>query len=131
MLHQPPPGTEPGPGTDDVSLAEDLRLLADEAKILAKAELGFQKARATYAGQQVKKILALLVIGLVLFFFAAMAAVVGLLVALGQVIGAWGAMVVVTLGLAVLAGLCAMNAKRKLGAMKRIIANTTSEEARL
>ncbi|QVM82502.1 phage holin family protein [Novosphingobium decolorationis] len=130
MLHQPPPGTEPSPGTDDVTLAEDLRLLADEAKVLAKAELGFQKARAAYAGQQVKKIVALLVIGLVLLFFAAMAAVVGLVIALGQVIGVWGAMAVVTLGLAVLAGLCAMNAKRKLGAMKRVIANTTSEEAR-
>lgn len=130
MLHQPPPGTEPSPGTDDVTLAEDLRLLADEAKVLAKAELGFQKARAAYAGQQVKKIVGLLVVGLVLLFFAAMAAVVGLVIALGQVIGAWGAMAVVTLGLAVLAGLCAMNAKHKLGAMKRVIANTTSEEAR-
>lgn len=108
---------------EGLSLTQDLRQLADEAKTLARAELAFQKSRAAYAGSESKTIALLLLLAAVLVFFALMALVVGLVIALGTWIGPWGAMAVVTLGLLVIAGACALSAKSRLGRMMAIISD--------
>lgn len=108
---------------EDPSLAEDLRQLADEAKTLAQAELAFQKSRAAYAGSQTKAIAALLVVAAVVVFFAVMALVTGTVIALGPVLGLWGAMAAVTLGLLLIAAICALAARSKLKQMMAIISD--------
>lgn len=110
-------------GAEGLSLTQDLRLLAEEAKTLAQAELAFQKSRAAYAGSESKSITLLLLLAAVLVFFALMALVVGLVIALGTVIGPWGAMIVVTLGLLLVAGGCAMSAKSRLGRMMAVLSD--------
>lgn len=105
------------------NLAEDLRLLADEAKAFAQAELAFQKARAAYAGRQMRTVAILLALALVLAFFAVLALVVGLVIALGPVLTPWGAVAFVTLLLLALAGTCAIIARSTLGAMQKVIAD--------
>lgn len=109
-----------------LSFAEDLRQLADEAKVLAQAEFAFQKSRAAYAGSETRGIAGLLVVAAVLVFFAVMALVTGTVIALGPLLGLWGAMAAVTLGLLLLAGLCALGARSKLKRMMAIIADEKS-----
>ncbi|WP_235037472.1 MULTISPECIES: phage holin family protein [unclassified Novosphingobium] len=103
------------------SLARDLRQLADEAKTLAQAEFAFQKSRAAFVGTETRNIALLLIVTAAMVLFAAMALVVGTVIALGPLIGPWGAMALVTLALAVFAVLCAWNAKARLRRMMTII----------
>jgi hypothetical protein len=110
----------------DLSLAQDLRQLADEAKTLAQAELAFQKSRAAFVGGEAKAIAALLVVALVVVFFAVMALVVGTVIALGPVLGPWGAMAAVTLVLLAIAAFSALSAKGRLKRMM-IIAGSGNE----
>lgn len=109
----------------DPSLAQDLRQLADEAKVLAQTEFAFQKSRAAFVGAEVRTIALLLVVAAAIVFFAAMALVVGLVIALGPLLGLWGAMAAVTVGLALLAGLCAWSAKSRLARMLTIVGDGT------
>lgn len=105
-----------------VTLAADLRQLADEAKALAQAEFAFQKSRATYAGAEARTISLLLLAAAVLVFFAVMALVTGSVIALGPLLGPWGAMAVVTLGLLLVAGASAWSARSRLARMKAVLA---------
>jgi uncharacterized membrane protein YqjE len=114
-----------GEGYTDISLAQDLRQLAGEAKTLAQAELAFQKSRAAYVGAETRTIALLLVVAAVVVFFAVMALVVGTVIALGPLLGPWGAMAAVTLVLILLAGLCAWSAKTRLKRMMTIIGGKT------
>jgi uncharacterized membrane protein YqjE len=114
-----------GEGYADISLAQDLRQLAGEAKTLAQAELAFQKSRAAYVGAETRTIALLLVVAAVVVFFAVMALVVGTVIALGPLLGPWGAMAAVTLVLVLLAGLCAWSAKTRLKRMMTIIGGKT------
>lgn len=105
------------------SLAEDLRQLADEAKALAGAEFALQKSRAAFAGAESRTIAVLLLVAAVLVFFAAMALVIGTVIALGPLLGPWGAMAMVTLALIALAGWSAVAARRRLSRMMAILAD--------
>lgn len=105
---------------DDLSLVQDLRLLAEEAKALAQAELAFQKSRVAYVGSETRSIAILVIVALVLVFFALMAFVVGTVIALAPLLGAWGAMLSVTAVLLMLAIIGALNAKSRLRRMLNI-----------
>lgn len=104
----------------ELSLAQDLRQLADEAKVLAQTEFAFQKSRAAFVGSEAKAIAILLVVALVVVFFAVMALVVGTVIALGPLLGLWGAMAAVTLALVAIAAFCAFSAKARLARMMKI-----------
>ena len=88
---------------DHETLADELRALLREAQDMARAEIAYQIARATLAGRYAGRLIGLGLLGLALVFFALMALVVGLLLALVPHLGPWGAMLAVVLGL-VLAG---------------------------
>ncbi|MGF7152807.1 putative membrane protein YqjE [Novosphingobium gossypii] len=101
-------------------MMRDLRLLADEAKTLAQAELAFQRSRAAYVGAETRTIALLAIIAVVLVFFAFMAFVVGTVIALGPLLGLWGAMATVTVVLLAAAVLGALNARSRLRRMLSI-----------
>lgn len=127
-MEQPTQGLAPLPEHEEgLSFADDLRQLADEAKALAQAEFAFQKSRAAYAGAESRTIALLLVFAAVFVFFALVALVVGAVIALGPLLGPWGAMATVTVGLLVTAGLCALTARRRTRRMLSIISD--GEEA--
>lgn len=111
----------------DLSLAQDLRLLAQEAKTFAQAELAFQKSRAAYVGKETRNIVILLVIAAVLVFFAVMAFVVGTVIALGPLLGLWGAMAAVTVSLLLMAAFGAWNARSRLKLMLRVAGGSQSD----
>lgn len=103
------------------SLNEDLQQLAADAKAYAQAELQFQRTRAAYAASASKSIAIYAVVAAVLVFFAVLAFVVGLVIALGPWLTPWGAMAVVTLALLGLAVLLLLKAKKRAGIMMSIM----------
>lgn len=108
------------PDPADRSLIGDLRLLAGDAKMLAKAELAYQQTRAKTFGGGLGKIAALGAAAVLLLSLALVALVVGLLLALIPLLTAWGATAAVTGGLvlsALIAALAARAGWRKLTAL--------------
>lgn len=97
--------TETGPtpdGARNFALGDGIRALLEDGQTLFEAELAFQQARVGYALGRAKGIALLLVGALFFAFFLLVALVVGLLLALTPLVGAWGALGIV--GLALLAG---------------------------
>lgn len=97
----------------DRSLVDDVRRLAEDGRAYVEAELEYQKARIALAGKGARGVAAWGALALALVFFALMALVVGLLLALSELIGGWAATLVVTLGLLVAAALAARTAKQR------------------
>lgn len=108
------------------SLNEDLHQLAQDARSYAQAEFQFQKSRAAYAAGASKSIVIYAVVALVLVFFALMALVVGLVIALAPLITAWGSTALVTLVLLGLAAFLLLRAKRKVGVIMRVFGEDTA-----
>lgn len=112
-----------GPQGDarDRSLNRDLRDLAAEARVLAEAEVAYQKARAVYAGGAAKGIAILLVAAFALVIFALVALVVGTLLALAPIVGEWAATAIVGGGLFVLALVCGLFAMARVSSAKTLL----------
>lgn len=89
----------------DPSLMEEASALIDNARTYAEAELGFQKTRATFAGQLVGVSLGLVVVALILLHIAFLALAVGLVLAFEPLAGIWGAIGIVFGGLLLVVGL--------------------------
>ncbi len=120
------------PGAAERSLVEDVRALVKDARLLAEAEIDFQKKRAGYGAQAAKSIVALFGAAGAAAFFAAMALVVGLVIALAPILTIWGSTALVTAALLVAAWLLASRGLAKLRTMKTMIAadaDTTGRKA--
>lgn len=111
MADDPPPLTKDDPATR--SLVADARQLVEDGRTLLEAELAYQKSRALVAGQAAKGVAGWGALALVLVFFALMALVLGLVLALTPLIGALGATVAVVLGVLAAAALCGWIAARR------------------
>ncbi|KPH66553.1 phage holin family protein [Novosphingobium sp. ST904] len=113
---------------EDLSLAQDLRLLASEARTFAQAELAYQKSRAAYAGAEARAIamLGLLAAGLV--FFALMGLVLGAVIAVGTLVGPWLAMLLVPLVVIVIAAMCGLSARNRMRRMKTLLSEKGAAE---
>ncbi|MBX9885357.1 MAG: phage holin family protein [Novosphingobium sp.] len=105
----------------DDGLLGGARALLEDGQTLLAAEIAFQKARAGFVLGRAKGILVLGVLALALLFFALMALVVGLLLALAPLVGPWGALAVVVLGLLALTGLSVLGVIRRIGAITRAL----------
>jgi hypothetical protein len=103
------------------SLNEDLHQLAQDARAYAEAEFAFQKSRAAFAASEAKNIVLFAVLAVVLAFFALMALVVGLVIALAPLITAWGSTTLVTLALLAGAVFLLLKAKRRLGRVLNLV----------
>lgn len=110
-------------GEPQQTLIDELRQLIDEGKAYAEAELAWQKARATRAGQGIKIALAFGALALALAFFAFMALVLGLVLALSSLLTPLGATGAVVLGLLAMSALCLLVAARGWKRMTRDIGN--------
>lgn len=108
-------------GADPLAFVDDLRQLVDDARTLAQAEIAYQSARARLAGSSIGKIAGLGALALALVFFALMALVIGLVLALSPLLGAWGAMAAVMAGLLVLAALAAVSALARLKRLSALL----------
>jgi len=105
------------------SLNEDLQQLTQDAKAYAEAELKFQKSRASYALAASKSVVLYALVAAVLLFFAVMALVVGLIIALAPLITAWGSTALVTGVLLASAVFLLLRAKKRIGVMTAVFGN--------
>lgn len=102
------------------SIMAELRQLIAAAKQMASTEVAYQTTRAKLMGVAAAWIAGGAVLALTLLFFVLMALVVGLLLALAPLLGAWGAMGVVVgvlLLFVVIAGLMAFSGLRRFMAL--------------
>jgi hypothetical protein len=104
----------------DRSLNEDLYRLAQDARAYAEAEFQFQKSRTAYALSASKSVVVYAIAALVLVFFAVMALVVGLVIALAPLVTAWGSTAIVTLALLGIAVLLLLRAKKRIGILVKV-----------
>lgn len=117
--------TEAGADATDRSLVEDVRQLVTDGRTLLEAELTYQKSRAALAGKSAGGIAGWGALALALVFFALMALVLGLLLALAPLIGGWGAMAAVTLGLLLAAAISGLVARRRWQKVARLLSDTS------
>lgn len=120
-MEQPHPKLADGTPADPAerSLVEDVRALVEDGRTLLEAELAYQKSRAALAGRTAKSMAGWIALALSLVFFALMALVMGLVLALATLIGPLGATLVVVAALLVAAGLAGWAAVRRWQAMSR------------
>jgi hypothetical protein len=108
--------TEAADAPEAPGLVGDLRQLAADGRTLLEAELNYQKSRAAVAGKAFGSIAGWVALTLALVFFALMALVMGLILALTPLLGGWGAIAAVVFGLLVAAalagGIAAQRGKR-------------------
>lgn len=100
---QADPAAEPERTAGTRSLAEDLESLVEDARIYIDAELSYQKTRAGFVADRLKKTIAFGAVAAFLAVLALIGLTVGLIIALTPLITAWGATAVVVLGLLLLA----------------------------
>lgn len=105
----------------DFALGNGIRALLEDGQTLFEAEIAYQQARVGYALGRAKGIALLLTAALFLAFFFLVALVVGLLLALTPLVGAWGALGIV--GVALLLGTagCFMAAVRRYRGARDVI----------
>jgi hypothetical protein len=111
-----PPGKTEGP-----SLAEELSDTVASGRRLVAAEWAYQSLRAKLVGRALGWMTGAGALVLVLLFFTLMALVVGLLLALAPLLGAWGAMGAVMGGLLVAALIAAWAAASGLRRLKQLL----------
>lgn len=107
------------------SLVDDVRQLVDDGRTLLEAELAYQKSRALVAGEAAKAVVGWGALALALLFFALMALVLGLMLALTPKLGALAATGVVVAGLVVLGAISGITALRR---WKRAAAQIAEQE---
>jgi uncharacterized membrane protein len=78
------------------SLGDDLKQLAEDSRTLVEAELHYQMSRARIAGSGFGKVATFAALAAVSAWFAMIALVVGLVIALAPLLTAWGSTGVVT-----------------------------------
>ena len=91
---------------------------------MLEAELNYQRKRVTYGLARSKGIVGLVLLGLALLFFALMALIVGLLLALAPMLTPWGALGVVFGGIVIAAALSFLGAAIKFRKAKAVILGT-------
>jgi predicted PurR-regulated permease PerM len=111
----------------DRSLVADVRQLVEDGRTLVEAEIAYHKSRAIVAGQAAKGVAGWITLALALLFFALMALVLGLVLALVPALGALGATVAVVLGLLAMGGLSGWVAVRR---WQRAAAQIADQEVR-
>lgn len=80
---------------EERSLIDDVEVLIEDGKTYLEAELNFQKTRAAFVGDRMKRIAGLGLVGFVFAWMALTALTVGLVLALTPLLTAWGATAVV------------------------------------
>ena len=107
----------------DRSLVADVRQLVEDSRTLVEAEIAYHKSRAIVAGQAAKGVAGWISLALALVFFALMALVLGLVLALVPALGAIGATVAVVLGLLAMGALSGWVAVRRWQRAAALIAD--------
>lgn len=113
-LPEPHFDAETGGYQDTSSLVDDVSALFSDGKSYAKAELAFQKSRASYVADRSKGASVFGLGALIALHLALIALTVGLLLGLTEELGPWLATLIVFGLFAIIAGIMAMMLKSRL-----------------
>ncbi len=102
----------------DGSLLEDLKALIDDGRTYAQAEMAFQKTRASFAGGQIKYVVAYGAAAFGALHLALIAIAVGLVIALAPIVGPWIATAIVAVVLVIIGVLFLRALKSKVGEIR-------------
>jgi len=116
-----PKHRDTAPEDEPITLDVEWQRLIASGRAAFASEIAFQKARAALAGRLIGRIAGLGALALALVFFILMALVVGSLLALAPMIGAWGALGVVVLVLVLGIAACVAIVLATLRALKRVL----------
>lgn len=115
------PQADPAPPADHPagsrSLADDLEAMVEDARTYLDAELSYQKSRAGFVADRLKKTIAFGAAAAFLAVLALIGLMVGLIIALTPLITAWGATAVVVLGILLVAYLLVRKAGQAWNSM--------------
>lgn len=100
---------------DEPSLEEDFHGLFTSTRAAFESEIEYQKARAGMALRLVLRIAGLTALALALVFFLLMALIMGSLLGLATLVGAWGAMGIVVALLVLITFWSVVKVKRAVG----------------
>ncbi|WP_239805944.1 phage holin family protein [Croceicoccus hydrothermalis] len=112
------------------SLLDDVRALIDDGKMVAEAELDFQKKRVAYGAGQAGGIVGRFGAAAVVALLAGIGFTVGLIIALGTLITIWGSTAVVTLVYLLVALGLAKSGQKRLRHVQTVISTTDRTESR-
>lgn len=116
------PANDAGKPAATRSLVDNMEALLEDARIYIDAELSYQKTRAGFVADRLKKTVAFGAVAAFLAVLALIGLTVGLIIALTPLITAWGATAVVVLGILLFAYILVRKAaaawKSLMGAMK-------------
>lgn len=93
------PANDAGKPAATRSLVDNMEALLEDARIYIDAELSYQKTRAGFVADRLKKTVAFGAVAAFLAVLALIGLTVGLIIALTPLITAWGATAVVVLGI--------------------------------
>ena len=109
-------------------MIEQLNGLYQDGRSLVDAEIGFQRARLSAAGRQIRVMAALAFVGLVLLSCALIALTVGTMISLMALLGPWGAMGATVAGSLILAAICFWLAAGRIGRVTALFASDAPAE---
>lgn len=105
------------------SLVDDVKALVSDGRLLAEAELDYHKKRALYGASEGPRVAVNFAVAGVLALLAGIGLVVGLILALGQIITYWGSTVLVVGALLIAAWVFTSRGKARLARMKTVLAS--------
>ncbi len=117
----PEPAFEPADyahEADTSSLFDDVSAAFEDGKTYAQAELSYQKTRARFVGGEAKSALVLGVGALGAVHLALIALTVGLVLALGELLGFWLSTLIVVVLYLIAAAILGMKLKGKIGRIR-------------
>lgn len=100
------------------SLTDDVMALFEDGKTYAQAELQFQKSRAGFTANRLKGAIAFGLGAFGVFHLALIAAAVGLVLALSQLVGPWIATAIVTIALIIVGIILLRLLKKRIDAIR-------------
>ena len=112
-----PDAFEPAEGAPDPSLFDDVAALFEDGKTYLEAELNFQKSRAGFLGNRLRRAGVLGLVAFGLLHLAGIALTVGLVIALSKLVGPWFATLIVVI---VFVGIAALLLSRLRGLLSEI-----------
>lgn len=111
------------------SLVEDLEVLVDDARTYLDAELTYQKSRASFVSDRIKRTLAFAVGAAIVGLLAAIGLTVGLIIALTPLVTGWGATAIVVGALLIVAYLLIRRAAGAWGDIRRVTGSDAASPA--
>lgn len=109
-------------------MLDGIEALISDARTYVDAELSYQKSRAAFVGDKVKRTLGYGIAAVLIAFIGILALAIGLIIALAPLVTAWGATAIVAGVILIIAIWLALTAARNWSSMIDALGSKEDEE---